>query len=204
MKKSFDEILTECIAQLEASGGDIEAVLSRYPEEAAELRRYLQVWAGLSAAERAEASPQGVMRGRQQLLSGIAGAEQQKGGASAMQGVWSTRRLAMRFVLPVVAGAALALGVTFLTGNLDFGSGGSTAEAGPILDCLLQLDFNGDGQLTVGDIEAFRTAIQNQDPAFDLNGDTVVDVFDAVFAVKQVIACLQQIQPPIPTPPPLP
>ena len=200
MKKSFDDILTECIAQLEASGGDIEAILGRYPEEAEELRRYLQVWASLSAVERAKATPQGVMRGRQQLLSSIAGAEQEKGGANIMNEASTRGKVAMRFLLPLVAGAALALGVTFLTGNLDFGGGGSTAEAGPILDCLLQLDFDGDGQLTVGDIEAFRNAIENQDPAFDSNGDTVVDVFDAVFAVKQVIACLQQIQPPIPTP----
>ena len=149
---------------------------------------------------RAKATPQGVMRGRQQLLSSIAGAEQEKGGANIMNEASTRGKVAMRFLLPLVAGAALALGVTFLTGNLDFGGGGSTAEAGPILDCLLQLDFDGDGQLTVGDIEAFRNAIENQDPAFDSNGDTVVDVFDAVFAVKQVIACLQQIQPPIPTP----
>jgi len=45
MRKSFDEVLQECIRRLETTGGDVEAVLASYPDRAAELRPHLQVWA---------------------------------------------------------------------------------------------------------------------------------------------------------------
>ncbi len=200
MREPIDDILKDCIRRLEASGGDVEAVLRSHPERADELRPYLELWASLSAVEPAEASPQALMRGRQQLLSAVREAQQAKGGAKVMDNLTSAKGFSLRILAPFVAGAAVALGIAFLTGSLDFDSGGSTAEAGPVQDCLLQLDFNHDGLLSVADIEAFRTAIDNQDPAFDLNGDTIVDVFDAVTAVKGVIQCLQQIQPPPPLP----
>jgi len=103
-----------------------------------------------------------------------------------------------------LTGAAVALGIMFLAGSLDLGSGSQKAEAGPIADCILKLDFNHDGMLNVQDVAAFKTAIQNQDLAFDFNGDGTVDVFDVVGVVKEVVTCLQQIQPPpVVTPTPL-
>ena len=102
MTKRFDEILNECIRQLETSGGDIEATLSRYPEHADELRPHLEVWASLSAVEKAQATPQGAMRGRQQLQTAMARAEHRERGVSLMNNLASSKgglsMRSMRFV----------------------------------------------------------------------------------------------------------
>ncbi|MBI2912992.1 MAG: hypothetical protein HYY03_03635 [Chloroflexi bacterium] len=197
MEKPFDEILAESIAELEA-GRDVNSVLRQYPEHAEALRPFLQIWASLSAAEKAEPSPQGAALGRQRLLSQMSSPAAEKGRRSVMDKLSSS--LSLKMAIPFVAGAAVALFAVFLSGNLDSGSG-STAQAGPFEDCILQLDFNGNGQLDVGDVAAFRDAIANNDPAFDFNGDGTTDIFDALGAIKGVVDCLQQIQPPIPTPP---
>jgi hypothetical protein len=99
-----------------------------------------------------------------------------------------------------LAGAALALGITFLTGNLELGSGSGSgsAQAEHLPACLADLDFNGDDELTVEDVLLFKNAIETQDPAFDYNGDGVVDIHDAVTVIQEVITCFQQQQPPIP------
>jgi hypothetical protein len=197
MRKPFDDILHECIRQLEISGGDIEAALSRYPEQADELRPYLEVWASLSAAEKAQATPLGAMRGRQQLLTAIARAEQTEQGVSPINNLVSKGGLSMRFAAMFVAGVVLALGITFLTGNLEFG-GGSSTEAQAPHECLEALDLNGDGELTVEDVLAFKGAIESQDEAFDYNGDTVVDIHDVVSVIQEVVTCFQEQQPPAP------
>ncbi len=103
----------------------------------------------------------------------------------------------MRFLAVFVAGAVVALGIAFLAGNLGSG-GGSSTEAQVLPDCLTVLDFNGDGELTVEDVLLFGDAIENQDPAYDYNGDTVVDILDVVSVVQEVVACFQQLQPPQP------
>lgn len=190
MKKSFDDILNECIRRLETSGGDIEAVLGRYPEQADELRTHLEVWASLSAVEKAQATPQGAMRGRQQLLTAIASAAQKERGISFINNLTTKGGLSMRFVAMFVAGAALALGITFLTGNLDFG-GGSTAQATPFEECLVVLDLNGDGVTDLDDILGMKTAIENNDPAFDFNGDGTTDIFDVVDKLGEFTTCLE-------------
>lgn len=200
MKKSFDDILNECIRQLETAGGDIEVVLSRYPEHAEDLRPHLQVWQSLSAVEQVEATPQGVMRVRQQFLTAMAKAQRKRQDVSLINSLATKGGLSMRFLAMFVAGAAVALAITLLTGNLEFG-GGSSTEAQELPACLLTLDFNGDGRLTVEDVVMFRDAIENQDPAFDHNGDGVVDIHDVVSVIREVIVCFQQQQP---TPPPLP
>jgi len=196
--KSFDRILEECIRQMEASGGGMEAVLAAHPEHASELRPHLELRASLSSVRAAEASPEAMAGGRQRLLRAMAAAG--AGGETSREALKIGGPM-LRFIAVFVAGAAVTLGIAFLGGALDFGSGGSTAEAGPVLDCVLQLDFNHDGMLNVQDVAAFKDAIKSQDPAFDFNSDGVVDIFDAVAAVKGVIECLQQIQPP---PPPTP
>lgn len=193
MKKSFDDILNECIRQLETSGGDIEAVLSRYPEQADELRPHLEVWTSLSAVEKAQATPQGTMRSRQQLLTAIASAEQKERGISLINNLATKGGLSMRFVTMFVAGAVLALGITFLTGNLEFG-GDSTAQA-DVLACVNELDLTGDGVLDVADVEAFRDAIDTQDLDFDFDGDGDVDIFDVSGLALGVADCLRALQP---------
>jgi len=190
MKKSFDDILNECIRRLETSGGDIEAVLSRYPEQADELRPHLEVWASLSAVEKAQATPQGAMRGRQQLLTAIAGAEQKERGFSPINNLATKGGLSMKFLAMFVTGAALALGITFLTGNLEFG-GGSTAQATPFEECLGILNFDGEGGTDLDDILAMKTAIETNDLAFDFNGDGTTDIFDLVLKLNEFAACLE-------------
>jgi hypothetical protein len=191
MRYRFDEALSECIRRLE-SGDGIEAVLSGYPEHADQLRPHLQVWASLSKAGRGVASPEAFARGRRQLLSALAGAgleSQAPSGSLATKG-----GLAMRYAVALVGGAALALGIMFVAGALDFSGGGSTAEANIPHECLQDLDFNGDGVLTVEDVLLFKGAIESQDPAFDFNGDTVVDIHDGVSLIQDVIDCFRNVQ----------
>lgn len=65
-------------------------------------------------------------------------------------------------------------------------------------DCFSVVDFNGDGELTVDDVLAFKDAFgseegdDNYDPNVDLDGDGDVDVFDVTEAVNQIVDCLQQ------------
>lgn len=194
MSKSFDEILNECIRHLETSGGDIDAALSRYPERAEELRAHLEVWTSLSAVDKTEASPQGAAWIRQRLLTAVAQRREAES-QDAINSLMAKGGRTMKFVLMFVAGAAAALGITFLAGSLDLG-GGSTAQADPVAECLEGLDLNGDGTVDVGDVEAFRTAIDEQDLAFDYNGDGVVDVFDVSALALAISECLFNINPP--------
>ncbi|MCH7483541.1 MAG: hypothetical protein IIA90_00145 [Chloroflexi bacterium] len=106
----------------------------------------------------------------------------------------------MRFALTFAAGGVAVLGALFFGGALDSG-GGSTAEAGTWQECVLTLDFNGDGMLDVNDVIAFRGAIENQENPFDLNSDGIIDVFDVLDGVTRMTDCLQALQP---SPPPLP
>lgn len=204
MTKRFDEILNECIRQLETSGGDIEATLSRYPEHADELRPHLEILASLSVVEKREATPQGAMRGRQQLLSAVVSGGRKRGETGVINSLATKGGLSMRFLAVFVTGAALALGITLLTGNLDFGSDSGSAQATHLPACVATLDFSGDDALTVDDVLLFKNAIATQNLAFDFNTDTVVDIHDVVAVIQQVVICFQQQQPPTPTPPPLP
>lgn len=200
MRKRFDDILNECIRRLEASGGDIETVLSKYPEHTDELRPYLEVWRSLSAVEKAQASSAGAMRGRQQLLTAIARAEQAEQGVRLINSLARKGGLSMnfggiKFAGMFVAGVVLALGITFLTGSLEFG-GDSSTLAQEVAKCVEGLDNNGDGDLNVEDVQGFQDALENQDPGFDVDGDTDVDINDVVQQVNDVIDCLQQLQEP--------
>lgn len=196
MKRSFEEILRESIVQLEASGGDLEAVLSRYPEHAEELRPHLEVWASLSAFSKRHASPSDTRGGYQRLMAALsaeregepAGVENDK----AMGGGFT-----VRYILPFVAGAAAAIGAVLLFNAVDSDSG-STAQANPTAQCVALLDLNGDGVLDVNDVLTMKEAIENNDPAFDFNGDGTTDIFDVVALVEDVVACLQSVQPPPP------
>jgi hypothetical protein len=196
MKRSFEEILRESIVNLEASGGDVEAVLGRYPEHAEELRPHLEVWVSLSAFSRRPASPSDTRAGYQRLMAALsaqrgrepAGLRNEK----AMGGGFT-----VRYILPFLAGAAAAIGAVLLFNAVDSESG-STARAGPIAECLTLLDLNGDGALDVNDVLTMKEAIENNDPAFDFNGDGTTDIFDVVALVEDVVACLQSVQPPPP------
>lgn len=197
-RRPFDEILRECILRMEA-GQDLESALANYPDRARELRPHLQVLGALSSAQKQEASPQGIVRGRYQLMGALSAPG--KGGSRIMLtlGGSTGRSFALFFT-----GAVAALAITFLAGGLGLGSGPQKAEADPIADCILKLDFNGDGYLDVQDVAAFKAAIQNQNLDFDFNGDGTVDVFDVAAVALGMADCLQQTQPPAPTAPPIP
>lgn len=195
MRVPSDETLSECIRRLER-GEDLEAVLGAYPEHADQLRSHLEVWASLSAEQKTAASPEGFARGRARLMSALAGrgTEERAPVTAAFKG-----GTAMRYLVALVGGAALALGITFLAGGLDFGDGGtSTAQAEIPHECLEDLDLNGDGSLTVEDVLLFKDAVENQDEGFDFNGDTVVDIHDGVLLIQGVVDCFQNLQPPAP------
>jgi hypothetical protein len=196
-RRPFDDILQECILRMEA-GQDLESALANYPDRSRELRPHLQVLVALSSAQKQDASPQGTVRGRYQLMGALSAPGPMKGGARTMLNLrGSTGRSLALFS----AGAVAALTMMFLAGGLGFGSGSQKAEAGPIATCILTLDFNHDGVLNVQDVAAFKAAIKSQDLAFDFNGDGTVDVFDVSAAVQNMVACIQQIQPPpAPTP----
>lgn len=181
MKQRFDDILNESIQQLEASGGDVEAVLSRYPERAAELLPYLEVWTSLSAVERAQASSAGTMRARQQLLSAMARATEPERGVSSINSLASKGGLRMRFVsvkfvAVFVAGIALALGAMSLAGSL--GSDGGPSVVAHSSECIEDLDFNDDGSLTVEDIDDLEDAIDDDNDADEDGIDDGIDTDD--------------------------
>jgi hypothetical protein len=191
MTKSFDEILDKCLRELDASGGDIEVVLSRYPEHADELRPHLEVWASLSATERALATAEGARRGRQQLLTAMARAEQRGRGPSFTNNLARKGGLGMRYAATFVVGVVLALGITFLTGNLEFG-GGSQAEADAPHACLDQVlgDLDGEPGFTVDDILYLKA--QAEAGEFDID--------DLMVLIGDLRACFQgQLpEPPVP------
>ncbi len=97
----------------------------------------------------------------------------------------------------------MALGITFLAGNLDFGggSGSGSAQAIPVPECVLALDFDGDGQLGVGDVEAFRAAFgssegdDNWNAELDRDGSGTIDIGDVITSVNEIVACFQEQQP---------
>ena len=207
MSKSFDDILNACIRRIE-SGEGIESVLQSYTEHADELRPHLEILTSLSVVEKREATPQGALRGRQQLLSAIVSGGRKREETSVINSLATKGGLSMKFVAMFVGGAALALGITFLTGSLDFSgdSGSGSAQAEHLPECVAALDLNGDDELTVEDVMGFKAAIESDvyDSTYDYNNDGVVDIFDVLGLMQGMVTCLGEQQPPEPTPPPLP
>ncbi len=191
MNKSFDEILQECIRQLEVSG-DIEAVLSKYPELADELRPHLQVWASLSAVEKADATPERTMRGRQRLVAAVANTQRSEGGARAMRRLSTSGGFALGLVGAVAVVAAIGLGITFLTGNLhvDFGSE-TEAQTIPTNECLDEVlggYADPTDEFTIEDLFALRDAY--------LAGDLTID--DIMALIEELRECFILVEPPSP------
>lgn len=198
--KSLQKALSESIARLEASGGDIDAALARHSEHAEKLRPYLLVWLQLHASGTEPPSVEGFTRGIHRLSAAIM-AEQ--GGRPIMNEVTRQAGFALKLAGATALVAAIALGITFLTGNLRLELG-SSAEAGHTAACLDQvlgnLDGSGDAHFTVDDLLAFRDAARNQDtdPRFDRNGDGTVDIDDVMIYIQELRACFTGGGPPIP------
>ena len=195
MSKQFDKALEECIRELE-TGAHLETVLARHPEQAGELRPHLQVWASLSAAEAGRASPAGRALGMARLAAAVSGSERSQGGIRSMDKLANSGGFALKLLGSAAVVAGLALGVTFLTGNLhvEFGSGGAEAShTHPCLDEVLgNLADPQDGHFDVDDLIAARDAIDNQntDPRYDRDGDNDVDIDDIMIYIGELKTCL--------------
>ncbi len=164
MRRPIDEVLKECLRLLEA-GADLDSVLARYPGRAQDLRPYLEVWASLSAVQPASATREAVVRGRQQLLRSLAAAPKE-GGSTVMTGLPKTGGLALKVLGTVAVVAVVALGITYLTGNLEV-SFGSSAQAIPG-------DYDNDG---VPDLQDNCPLHANPDQT-DTDNDGLGDVCD--------------------------
>ncbi len=70
MTPEFDLILDECLAEM-AAGQPVEAVLSRYPQQAAELRPLLEMAAAVHESPAPQARVSAVNNGRQQMLTAV-------------------------------------------------------------------------------------------------------------------------------------
>lgn len=70
MKRDFEQILDECLSQLN-TGLDLEAVLARYPEHAAALRPLLETAMLVREAPKPPLSPAVKAAGRRRLLSAV-------------------------------------------------------------------------------------------------------------------------------------
>lgn len=171
MKKSFDDILNECIRRIE-SGEDIESVLRSYAEHADELRPHLEVWASLSAVEKVETTPQGALQGRQQLLNALATVEHKEGGTEIMKNLSTAGSLSLKLIGAASVVAAIAIGITFLTGNLHVDFSSDAAADHTIIHCLDQ-ELGGFAEpfdtFTVDDILVLR-----DDPDFDIDDLTAL------------------------------
>jgi hypothetical protein len=101
----------------------------------------------------------------------------------------------MSFRLLIGIGLAAVLSVLLVLGTVHFtGSQTQADEPDPtqcISDCLLIVDFNGDTVFDVDDILLFVEGYDNQDPAFDSDGDGDVDVFDILGYAGQVRDCIK-------------
>jgi hypothetical protein len=205
MRKRLDRIIEESIRRLEA-GASLNDVLAAYPDEADELRPHLEVWRSLSAQPASQPSAPGAARGMARLEAALT-QQAQRGGANTMQDISKFGNLALRLAGGLAIVGGVVLGLAALSGyfSVHVGSGDSAQATGH--ECVLALDFNGDGLLDVQDVEVFKAAFgssagdANYDPRADVNGDGTVDLWDVVAAAQMIVDCMQQLQPALPPPP---
>jgi hypothetical protein len=199
MNNRFDDALNECIRHLESSGGDIEAVLSRYPERTDELRAHLRIWASLSSAERVDASPLGVTRGRSLLLNAVATVERGERG-TLMQSLANSAGLTLKLIGGFAVVATVAMAMAYFTGNLRVGVGdeAQATHSGPFacLDSIPLADLAAPAHdFGAEDLLAFRDAYENQNPVgpgsiYDRDADGDVDLDDiSAFVEEAKLAC---------------
>lgn len=91
-------------------------------------------------------------------------------------------------------GLAAVTSVLLVVGTIHFTGSETQAQVPPdptecINDCLLIVDFNGDTVFNVDDVLLFVESYENQDPAFDKDGN--VDVFDVLGYTQEVRDCIR-------------
>ena len=101
----------------------------------------------------------------------------------------------MSFRLITGIGLAAVLSVLLVLGTVHFtGSEAQADEPDPslcILDCLLIVDFSGDGSFNVDDVLLFAEGYESGNLDFDSDGDGDVDVFDILGFAEQVRDCIK-------------
>jgi len=78
MKRPFEQLLDECLSQLNSGVTDLETILARYPEEADRLRPLLRVARAVRETPQPVPSPAAKAVGRQRLLVAAARKRQQR------------------------------------------------------------------------------------------------------------------------------
>jgi hypothetical protein len=203
MNRPFEQILNECIHQLEVGGTSIPAILARYPEYAEALRPHLQLWDSLSNVGRDDAGQSGYARGLQQLTGAVSAAQQSQGG-NVMTELSRTGAFALKMTGAVAIVAALTLGIAYFSGNMSVGFGGDEAQADHTNACLDNVLGNladpPDGHFTFEDLLAFKDAFQEQntDPRYDTDGDGDVDIDDVMSYIQDLKTCFSESAPPAP------
>ncbi len=84
MDRKLQQILTECIRDIETGDRDVEGCLQRHPDRAAELRPHLELWSGLNTASKAQPNFGSQQRGQNQLLGALSDMEETSGGRRHM------------------------------------------------------------------------------------------------------------------------
>jgi hypothetical protein len=116
MDKKLQQVLTECIRDIETGAADINGCLTRYPDRAGELRPHLEFWSELNATPKTHPSIATEQRGQRELLTALA-TEREQG-----------KRATPFFAAGVARVAAVLGGVALLTAGA---AGASAALGGP-------------------------------------------------------------------------
>jgi hypothetical protein len=194
MTKPFEQLLRECIQQLEAGETDVEAVLARHGDRADQLRPHLRLWVSLSNVGKEIASREGYDRGFQTLTSAVATAGQKTGG-NHMNDLARSGGLALKLAGGTAIVAVAVLAITYFSGNLHVDVGADDAAADHTNACLDSVLGNladpQDDHFTFEDLLAFRQAFedQNTDPRYDTDGDGDVDIDDVMSYIQALKDC---------------
>lgn len=192
MTTPFDKTLQDCIQEIELAGADIDSVVAKYPGQADELRRHLEVWAALSASAPAE-TPQSVHDlGLARLSAAINTTE--RGGDRLMNDLSRSGGFALKLTGAFAMVAGIILGITYLTGDWDveFGSNAQADHTNACLDSVLgNLADPQDSHFTFDDLIAFKGAFldQNTDPRYDTDEDGDVDIDDVMVYIQALKSC---------------
>ena len=186
MDKSFEKLLTECLAELDACQGDIERCLRKYPGQEEALRPYLEFRTARSAQPLAEPSTQAEQAGREALVRKAITWSERRAPHSP------PRRLPGLFARPA---AVLTVAVVLVMGGLVAASGGDILTgfqfgASTTQDFELEGTFTvkGDGWLVIGTQEgSFRVRLTDDTVVVDEYGnilDLSLPELGSVLAIK--------------------
>ncbi len=126
MKKDFESILDECLARIRAGEADIESCLSKYPDQANQLRPLLETALLLHEEPQPQPRPEVALQGERLLQARLAEKRLSKAAERGLAGNAVAARTASRSALPVrwrfvvaLAGyvAAIAIGAGLVSAS---------------------------------------------------------------------------------------